>query len=164
MYGIESFVKDFRKETATCIHFFQKLPPGGLDYRPTAGQRSTQELLRYLSYGPYNAVRRVVAGDWNIGKPTNEVTKDWPASDFPRNMTWQCDEVERLVRSASPVALANDDFTFPWGETFKKGEALVRVPLKWLGGYKMQLFLYAKAAGASDLKSADLWYFTPPKA
>lgn len=162
MYGVENFVKDFRKETATCINLFAKMPPGGLDYRPTATQRSTLELLRYLSYGPYNAVRRIVAGEWNIGKPTNEVTAGWPPGDFPRNMQWQADEVERLVRSASPVALANDDFTFPWGETFKKGEALVRVPLKWLGGYRMQLFLYLKAAGAADLKSADLWYFQPP--
>lgn len=158
MLTIEQYIKAFSKECAISIHLYGKMPPGGLDYRPTAGQRSTLELMRYLSYAPYNGVRRIVAGDWNLGKPANEVTKDMPPSDFPMRMAWQAEEVAGILRSASLVALLEDDFTFPWKETMKKGEALVAHPLKWLTAYRMQLFLYLKAAGAGDLATPDIWH------
>jgi hypothetical protein len=159
MFSTAHFVRAIRKETAICIRLFGKIPAGGLDYRPTAGQRSTLELLRYLQYGPYNGVRRIVAGDWSLGKPTGEVTKDVPASDFPRAMEWQRDGIIRLVTSANPVDLAETDFTFPWGETMKKGEAIIAHPFNWLHGYRMQLFLYLKAAGVKELNSTDLWQY-----
>lgn len=162
MYTVEHFVASFRKESALCVNLYGKMPPGGLDYRPTPGQRSTLELLRYLSFGPYNTVRRIVLGDWNVGRPAGEVTKDWPASDFPRNMAWQADEVARLVRSADPNDLLTKDFQFPWGDTLKRGQALVTYPLNWLSSYRMQLFLYLKAAGATQLSTPDVWH--PPKA
>ena len=37
------------------------------------------------------------------------------------------------------------------------GRALLEMPLKWMTAYRMQLFLYAKAAGAVDLTTADNW-------
>jgi len=161
MFSKESFIQSFETETKICLRLYDKIggmSPGTLDYRPTPGQRSTAELLRYLSYGPYNGTRRILAGDWSVGKPTNEVTKDMPPSDFQRNMRWQSEEISCLVRSASPIALENETITLPWGETLKKGEALVNCPLKWIVGYRMQLFLYLKAAGAGDLATKDLWF------
>ncbi len=158
MYTSENFIAAFEKETSACLRIYGKMPAGGLDYRPTAGQRSTTELLRYLAYGPYNGVRRIVLGDWNIGKPATEVTKDVPPSDFPVKMAWQAAEVARLVRSANPMSLLNDEITFPWGDTLKRGHALVTYPLNWLTSYRMQLFLYLKTAGASGLATPDLWH------
>ena len=160
MFSVESFIRAYAKESQITIDLFHKMPTGALDYRPTLSQRSTTELLRYLSYGPYNVVRRVLAGDWSLGRSVNEVTKDMPVSDFPRLMQWQSDEVARLMRAANPVALENEDFTFPWGETMKKGEGLVNQPLRWLTGYRMQLFLYLKAAGAKELGTKDLWHLS----
>ena len=160
MYSAESFIHAYSKESSISIQLYHKMPQGALDYRPALGQRSTAELLRYLSYGPYNVVRRILAGDWKVGRPANEATKDMPASDFPRNMRWQGDEVARLVRAVNSMALEQDDFTFPWGETMKKGEALVNQPLRWLTGYRMQLFLYLKAAGAKELGTKDLWHLS----
>jgi hypothetical protein len=157
MYSVDQFVRSYRKEADVCINLFTKIPVGGLDYRPTAGQRSTAELLRYLSYGPYNGVRRILAGDWTLGVATNDATKDMSISDFPMRMAWQADEVERLVRAISPVALMEEEFKFPWGETLKKGEGLINYPLKWVTGYRMQLFLYLKSAGAHHLNTSDAW-------
>ncbi len=164
MYTVDHFVRNFRKDSQVTINLFHKIPPGGMDYRPTAGQRSVLELLRYLSYGPYNAVLKITAGDWNISGPTNAVTQGVPPSDFPQRMAWQADAVERLVRATPITALLNDDFTLPWGETMKKGEALVNYPLKWLAAYRMQLFLYLKSAGAANLATADLWHVPAPAA
>jgi hypothetical protein len=162
MYSPQDFVTVYQRESELCVRLFRRIPSGGLDYRPTPGQRSTLELLRYLSYGPYNVIQRVLAGDWTLGRPTAEVVKDMPASDFPRNMRWQSGEVARLVLAADPVRLENDSFTFPWGETLKKGPALVNHPLQWLVAYKLQLFLYLKATGVKDIGTADLW--RPPSA
>lgn len=157
MYTVEDFIASFEKETAICLGLYRKMPAGALDYRPTAGQRSTLELLRYLGYGPYNGVRRIVLGDWSLGKPAGEVTKDVPPSDFPRQMAWQAAEAARLVRSADPVDLLNREISFPWGDTLKRGQALVTYPLNWLTSYRMQLFLYLKASGA-QLTTPDLWH------
>lgn len=162
MFTPQDFIAQFRKETHTCLYLFTFMPQGGLDYRPTPGQRSTLELLRYLSYGPYNGVFRTLAGDWKVGIPTAEATSGMPASDFPRRMAWQLAEVERLVGAADPNDLADKDMEFPSGDRMKRGRALVAYPLNWLSSYRMQLFLYLKAAGAT-LASSDLWHDKGPK-
>ncbi len=122
MFSVESFIHSFSTDAEIAVRLFNKMPEGALDYRPTQGQRSTAELLRYLSYGPYNVVRRIVAGDWSIGKPANEATKDMPVSDFPRNIRHHAHEVARILRAADPVALERELFTFPWGATHTKAD------------------------------------------
>lgn len=158
MFSTEDFLRQFAKETRLCVRLYEKAPPGGLDYRPTPGQRSTTELLRYLGYGPYNGVRRILLGDFSAGRPTGEVTAGIPASDFPARMAWQLSGVEALVRAANPLDLAEKDIAFPWGDRMRRGPALVAYPLNWLMSYRMQLFLYLKAAGASQLATPDLWH------
>jgi hypothetical protein len=160
MFSAEAFIKTYGVETDICVRLASKMPAGGLDYRPTPGQRNTLELMRYISKGPYNGVRRIVAGDWTLGKPAVELSKDMPPSDFAAQMRWQNEEVARIVRAADPVDLEQGTLLLPWGETAIKGEALVNHPLKWLVGYRMQLFLYLKAAGAAQLATPDLWRLT----
>lgn len=156
LFTVDSFISTWRKESRICVNLAGAVPPGGLDYRPTAGQRNTLDLMRYLSYGPYNGVHRTLAGDWNAGRPTAEVTAGMPASDFPARMSWQADAVERELRAAPLRDLLEKDMTFPWGETVKRAEALL-TPMRWLIGYRMQLFLYLKAAGNTRLGTAECW-------
>ncbi len=158
MFTLEDFIAAYRKESALCLRLFEKIPDGGLDYRPTPGQRSTLELLRYVSYGPHNVVRRILAGDWTLGRELAEAAKSMPASDFPRVLQAQTDDVALRLHGTDPGRLAAETFTFPWGEILTKGAALVSHPLKWMTGYKMQLFLYLKAAGASELGTPYLWH------
>jgi hypothetical protein len=160
MFSAEAFIHSYTTDSLVCARLATKIPGGGLDYRPTAGQRTTLELMRYISKGPYNGVRRIVAGDWNLGKPAVELSKDMPASDFVAQMHWQIDEVARIVREANPVDLEDSYVLLPWGENSKRGEALVNYPLKWMTAYRMQLFLYLKAAGATNLATPDLWRLT----
>jgi hypothetical protein len=160
MFSTEAFIKSYQTDSSICARLYGKIPAGGLDYRPTQGQRTTLELLRYISKGPYNGVRRIVAGDWTLGKPAVELSKDMPASDFVAMMHWQSDEVARIVREANPIDLEEGYVLLPWGENSKRGEALVNYPLKWLTAYRMQLFLYLKAAGAPELATPDLWRLT----
>jgi len=157
MFTTDSLIRAWKTETEICVSLFGKMPPGGLDYRPSAGQRTTLELLRYLGKGPRNGVVRVLAGDWGATPPAAEMAKDMPASDFVQVMRYHAAEVAQLLRAAEPGDLAHGPIAFPWGETLPKGEALVLYPYRWLTGYRMQLFLYLKAAGATQLGTADLW-------
>jgi hypothetical protein len=157
MFSIESLIRFWDTETGICIALSGKIPAGGLDYRPTPGQRSTLELMRYLSRGPYNGVVRVLAGDWNATRSAVELTKDMPPSDFAAQMRWQAAETARALRAANPRELVTGTISFPWGETFTKMDALIHYPYRWLTGYRVQLFLYLKAAGAAELKTPDLW-------
>lgn len=161
LFTVDSFISTWRKESLICVNLAGKVPPGGLDYRPSASQRTTLELMRYLSYGPYNGVHRTLAGDWNTGRPTAEVTAGMPAADFPARMRWQADAVERELRAVPVSDLIGKEMTFPWGETVKRAEALL-TPLRWLIGYRMQLFLYLKAAGNPQLGTAECWRVTAP--
>lgn len=161
MFTIESLIRCWHNETEICIALADKMPPGGLDYRPTPGQRHTLDLMRYLTKGPYTGIVRVLAGDWSATPPTMELVKDMPPSDFAAMMRWQDAEVARLLRAANPLDLEHGTMTFPFGETFTKIDAIVNYPYRWLTGYRMQLFLYLKAAGATGLSTPDLW--RPPK-
>jgi len=161
MFSIEGFIAEWAKESRICINLAAKVPAGGLDYRPTATQRTTLELMRYLSYGPYNGVHRTLLGDWSIGRPTADVTAGMPGSDFVDRMEWQAAAVARELRAAVPEDLAEKEMTFPWGETLKRGQALF-TPYRWLVGYRMQLFLYLKAAGNTQLNTADCWRVVAP--
>lgn len=163
MFTIESFIENWKKESRICISLFGKIPPGGLDYKPTAGQRTTLELLRYLSYGPYNGVHRTLQGDWAAGRPTADMMAMMAASDFPARMAWQAEAVERELRAVPMTDLLEKTMTFPWGETLKRGEALM-TPFRWLVGYRMQLFLYLKAAGNTQIGTADCWRVPAPAA
>jgi hypothetical protein len=156
LFTIDSYISTWRKESDICINLAGKVPPGGLDYKPTAGQRSTLELMRYVSYGPYNGVHRVLAGDWAAGRPTAEMMAMMAASDFTARMRWQADAVARELRAVPESDLLQKEMTFPWGETVKRAEALL-TPMRWLIGYKMQLFLYLKSAGNTQLGTAECW-------
>jgi hypothetical protein len=157
MFTVESLIRSWQKESQICVNLFAKMPPGGLDYRPTPGQRSTLELLRYLSYGPYNGLHKILAGDWKAGRPTAEVTAGMPASDFPERMAWQAEAAARDLRAVPVTALYQEKMTMPWNEVVVKGEGLVNYPFKWLVAYRMQLFLYLKSAGAHQLGTVDCW-------
>jgi hypothetical protein len=164
MLTLESFIRTWQYESQVCINLFSKMPAGGLDYRPTPGQRSTTELLRYLSFGPYNGLVKIIAGDWNKGRPTAEVTAGMPPSDFTARMAWQSEAAARELRSVSIDTLTKGTITFPWGETMSRADGIAQ-PMRWLIGYRMQLFLYLKAAGAHQLNTGDCWRLpAPPKA
>jgi hypothetical protein len=117
--------------------------------------------MRYLSYGPYNGVHRILLGDWKAGRPTADVVAGMPASDFAARMAWQFDALARELRATPLRELLELEIAFPWGETVKRADGLVS-PLRWLVGYRMQLFLYLKAAGNVQLATADCWHAPKP--
>ncbi len=144
-------------ECDIAVHLHGKLPEGSLEYRPTEGQRNTLDLLRYLSFCAIGGSRAMVEGGWEGYSEVAERSKTMEAADFPAAMERQKNELRGYFAEISDDDFATKDAAKPTGETVKLGRALLDLPLKWMVGYRMQLFLYAKAAGNTEIWTPNCW-------
>jgi hypothetical protein len=144
-------------ECDIALHLYGKLPEGSLEYRPTPEQRSTEELLRYLSFCAIGGARTMVEGDWDGYGEVAQRAERQAAEDFPSAMERQKEELRALFDGISDADFSEKSATTPLGEQVKLCRGLLDLPLKWMVGYRMQLFLYAKAAGNKDIGTANCW-------
>lgn len=140
-------------------HLYTKLPKGkaALAYRPTPGQRSTLELLRYLSFCGIGACHSALDGNWDGYTRVAKRAEKMTAASFPAAMDRQKKEIAALLSQLSDRDLATRKAKNPPGQEMNLGRALLDMPVRWLGGYRMQLFLYARSLGA-DVWTPDCWY------
>jgi hypothetical protein len=145
------------------LHLFEKLPEDSFDYRPTPGQRSTTELLRYLSFCGFGACYALFDGDWDRFRAEGKRVADAAPETFPAAMERQKQALRAFFDELSDEDFASRDATLPTGVTMSLGKALVEMPLKWLTAYRMQLFLYAKGAGNAELGTINCWAGRDPE-
>jgi hypothetical protein len=150
------------RECDILVHLHSKLPEGALDYRPSPGQRSTVELLRYVAICAAAGMRCMSEANWKLFSGYAEQVKEMPGDGFPAAMERQKKEITDFFASVSEETLGTQDAPMPGGGTLPLGVAILNGPFKWLAAYKMQLFLYAKAAGATELKTSNVWRGTDP--
>ncbi len=143
-------------------HLYSKLGPGAMDYRPTPGQRSTLELLRYLAACGSGAVASMASNDWDTYAKYSAPVKEMSGDAFPAAMEQQVTDLQKLFDSVSDEDFATKEAPMPGGGTMPLGQAILHGPAKWLTAYKMQLFLYAKAAGARDIGTVNAWVGMDP--
>lgn len=163
MISSKQYLHALMKECYTCKHLFAKLPEDAADFRPTPGQRSTLELLRYISVCATASMHVMLNGsDWKLWKPYTERTSTMNFEDFPAAMDRQIEEIEAQYATIQEEDFFTKIVKHPSGEEMQLGEGLIRMPLSWLVAYRMQLFLYAKQCGANELKTADNWGVAVP--
>lgn len=149
------------KECQLCKRLYTKLPPDALDYRPSTGQRSTRELLSYLSTQTAGFAHSLYEGDWIWWSAAREKAKDLPIEKFPAAMDRQIQALQDLFASISDDEFARKKVSgMPWDTDKSLGVELMEHCLGFATGYRMQLFLYAKAAGATELHTGDCWFMT----
>ncbi len=153
----EELLTAFLREIDICIHLYHKLPADSLEFRPTPGQRSVLELLQYISYMTAGFVKAVVQEEWELYRCGEANCHDLKASDFPEAMEEQKRLLRELFASLSEDQIRARRVTMPWGEEVSLGAGLLEFPYRCIVGYRMQLFLYAKAAGNSDISTANCW-------
>lgn len=153
-------VSSLQHEVRILVHLCGKVQPAMLDYRPTLKQRSTIELLRYLT-----AVGRGLVPSIRTGVQQAELwgtlEKQAAAMDF--------DAVVKSLEALSPYyaeavgAFSEEEFR---GELdLFGGNAEKRSRGKWLvdyvlcihAAYRTQLFCYLKACGREELNTMNLW-------
>lgn len=145
------------KECDIALHLFEKLPPDSYEYRPLGNQRNTTELLRYLSMCGIGGIRWMDAGDYKIFVSMLEETRHMKPADFPAAMLKQKSDIEKYFAEVSDEKLATYQAPVPGGGTVPLEVALLNGPLKWLTGYKLQLFTHAKSAGNEAIGTANAW-------
>ena len=142
-------------------HLFTKLPrkdwPATLAYRPTPDQRSTLELLRYLSFCGAGGCQAALDGTWDSYQKLAKRAESMAAEEFPAAMDRQKREIADLLKDLTDQDLLARKAKNPPGQEMTLGRALLDMPLRWLAGYRMQLFLYGRSLG-SDAWTPDCWY------
>jgi hypothetical protein len=159
----EQAAQSMARECDVIVHLFSKISPSAYDYRPSPEQRSTHELLRYLAACGIAGIHCMANADWKLFGPFTERVREMPVSEFPAAMQRQKQEILDFFDSVSEETLLTQEAPMPGGGVLPLGAAILNGPAKWLAAYKMQLFLYAKASGAPELKTANLWRGTDPK-
>ena len=157
------FLESVAHECHVAKHLFRQLPPGALKYRPAKGQRSTLELLRYLSYCAVAMTEYVLSGKDEAYESWHRKSLTLPAKGFPAAMDRQARRMKVLLSRIPEKQFETRTVKLPWGIEGRLGSVMMNTSLKWLTAYRMQLFLYAKAAGASKLSTADCWLGKSPK-
>lgn len=153
----EEFLSALRGEIRIILHLAAKIEPAQLDYRPSPTQRSTLELVQYLAImGPIQLFG-VLAGTWSMESwrtawPTAD-TLDLPAATDA--IAQQPALFAELLRDCSDDHLRAEIEMF--GRPSTRGAMLVSLVLSHYAAYRMQLFLYLKASGHSELNTLNLW-------
>jgi hypothetical protein len=162
MVSKAQLLDSMRHESAVVKHLVGKLSPDKLEYRPSPGQRSTIELLRYLTICGIVAATRCITGTWEHAAAADKRASHLRIDDIPKAMDEQMAAMDRLFANLTDEDLSTRAAKMPSGELCTLGESLMNVALKFLVAYRMQLFLYAKACGA-DIGSSNCWAGTDAK-
>ena len=130
-----------------------KIPEGTLDYKPTPAQRSTLELLQYLSGVGASTMKAVLAGDAKAYADYNDHRAATTLENFASQMDIQEAEMVKMF-----AEFKDEDFLqeFDFYGVKSKAEHLIDGVLKNFAAYRMQLFLYIKSNGAY-VSTMDVW-------
>jgi len=162
----DQLLDSMRRESNIIKHLAAKIPADRLDWRPTPGQRSILELLRYLTISAVLPAQNLVTGDWEHAEAMSAEAENVTPVTFDAAMDAQMEAIEEIVRGIDVASALETDRKLPWGEPVKQGQGFVDMVLKTYVAYRMQLFLYAKQSGLTELNSANCWVgvdWNPPE-
>lgn len=151
-------IGSLQNEVRILLHLATKIDRDKLDYRPTAKQRSTLELLRYLSMMGPTVVRYSLAPapDMAIWTTAAQAAE---ARDFDQTVdviAAQADEYAALLGGLSDEDFRTEVTGFD-GRKVSRGNFIVNAVLSGCAAYRTQLFLYLKACGREELGTLNLW-------
>ncbi len=158
MISRQDFLDALMKEVHICKHLYTKIPKDAFDFRPSEGQRSTLELLRYLAVcGSASMYVMLNGSDWKLWKPYTEKSINMNAEDFIEAMENQAAAMKEMLDAIPEDYFFTQDVKHPNGAEMKLGLGLMTMPYAWLVAYRMQLFLYLKQIGVTDIGTSNVW-------
>ncbi|MEP6513958.1 MAG: hypothetical protein ABJA79_08815 [Parafilimonas sp.] len=158
----QHLLNNIQKEIHICCRLYTKIPSGKLNFRPKEGLRSILELLRYLSI-----VGSAMPAFWLKKDDTDfdtffdaidKASRTMPYERFPAAMDEQMATIRDLFNQISDDDLMNKEVVYPWGGKAPMGEAIMATSIKFLTGYKLQLFLFIKLCDDQKLGTSDAWF------
>ncbi len=160
----QELIGSLQNEVRILLHLCSKIDASMLDYRPSAKQRSTLDLLRYLSnMGPL-LVEAAKNGTFDPA-PFMAASKAAEARDFEQTVAYiatHSDTYASLVGSMSDADFRVEINMF--GTPMSRGAFIVNLVLCGCAAYRTQIFLYLKACGKEELGTSNLWGGADPPA
>src|SRR5687767_6325071 len=89
MFSKDQLLDAIVLELNVCRHLAARVLPGTLDWRPSPAQRSTIELLRYLSTAGIDLTRAMLSGVWDRAAVTGKASTALRAEEFDAAMARQ---------------------------------------------------------------------------
>ena len=147
-----------QKEVRILLHLIGKIEPAALDYRPTPKQRSTIELLKYLTnMGP--TLIRYAKGQPLDAEAMTAAIATANARSFDETVAALAAHADEYVELLADMT--DDDFrgqtTGFDGLPVTRGQFMVNHVIGQLAAYRTQLFLYLKVCGREELNTMNLW-------
>lgn len=150
-------IGSLKKEAHILSHLASKIEPAAIDYRPTPKQRSTLELLRYLTIMGPELIKAAKNGAFDPAAWT-AAEQAAAARDFEQTvaaLAAQGAEYERLLADVSDEDMRGEIEMF--GRTVSRGSFFVDLVVCGHAAYRTQLFCYLKACGRDELNTMNLW-------
>ena len=146
-----------QNEVRILLHLLSKIERAQLDYRPSPKQRSTIELLQYLSMMGPALVQATKAGQFDSAV-WSAAEQAAAARDFDQTVAaiaGQAQAYPALLADMSDADLRAQTEMF--GRKASRGSVIVNMVLCGCAAYRTQLFLYLKACGREELSTMTLW-------
>jgi hypothetical protein len=150
-------IASLQHEVRILIHLASKIDRAKLDYRPTPKQRSTIELLKYLTVMGPTLIQFAKAGTFDPAAWT-AAEKAAESRNFDQTVAAiaaQSDTYAQLLADMSDADFRSEINMF--GNTTTRGSFIVNLVLSACAAYRTQLFLYLKACGREELSTMNLW-------
>jgi hypothetical protein len=151
-------------EMKICKRLYTKIPQDKMDFRPKADMRSIEELLQYISITGtalpeywLNESESDFFASFEIKKAASQKISH---QQFLSVMNNQIELIQKLFRQINEEDLLNKEVIYPWGGKAHFGEAIIASSVKFLTGYKLQLFLYIRMCSEEKLGTVDAWFIT----
>ena len=150
-------IGSLQHEVHILLHLASKVDRLTLDYRPTPTQRSTIELLRYLSVMGPGLVQSAKAGTFD--------TAAWGAAVDAANARDMDGTIAAIAGHKDAYAaliggMSDADFRVEiemFGRKTTRGAFIVNFVLCACAAYRTQLFCYLKSCGGDELNTMNLW-------
>lgn len=157
MIDKQTILDSMLKEFACIAHLAGKVRPGTENWRPSAGQRSTLDLLRYLTVCGVGPIKAGAKGDWEIGKKMHEASEKLSLADIPAALQRAAEDLKATMAEIPSGDFLGKTVTRPNGDKMSLARLLLDTAFKYLPAYKMQLFLYLKQNGHPELNTFNVW-------
>jgi hypothetical protein len=157
----EELIGSLQHEVRILVHLAGKVDKSKLDYRPTAKQRSTLELLQYIAIMGPTQVALIKAGTFNreamgaAWSPAEAAAKAMSFDQAVAAIKGQSDEYAGLLSGWTDADFRGEIDMF--GNKTTRGSMLVNLVLSAHAAYRMQLFCYLKSCGRDELNTINLW-------
>lgn len=156
MYTKQNFIDSFINDIRIIKHLGTKVSPEMTSFRPTDGQRSMLELLQYLSHVGTASVDMILNNDSGKFDIHSKNAVSVNIENFQEAMDAQQKTMLELMEKFTDEDLKTVINLYGMGDK-TKGAYLVDTVGKWFPTYRMQLFLYLKSLGVSNLGTMNMW-------